>query len=133
MNHPNDRQIERLVSGKLKTHEALVAQKHIFGCPECLRRLIEATYRSELLGLGPTPLAAPGRRKPLRFVHDTADGLIYGSVEKQGRRWVVRHWGEQLDGMKECATLREANEFAIASFQQMFPEHRCTKRCRTEA
>ena len=132
MTHVNNRQMERLVSGKLKTHEALAAQRHIFTCPECLRRLIEATYRSELEGSGPTPLEAPAGRKPLRFVHDTADGLIHGSVEKRGRRWVVRHWGNQLDGMKECGSLREANAFAIASFREMFPEHRCTKRCRTE-
>jgi hypothetical protein len=42
---------------------------------------------------------------------------------------MARHWGEQLVGGKECHTMREANEFLLASFTQMFPEHRCTDRC----
>ena len=81
-------------------------------------------------GLGPKPLVVPTTRKPLAFIHDTADGLIYSKVERRGRKWIARHWGDQLDGIRECGSVREANEYALTSFHEMFPEHRCTERCR---
>jgi hypothetical protein len=61
--------------------------------------------------------------------HDTADGFIYSRVERQGHKWIARHWGDQLHGQRECQTMREANEHATMAFAQMFPEHRCTERC----
>jgi hypothetical protein len=84
----------------------------------------------ELAGLGPKPLCLPSTRKPLSFVHDTADGFVYSKIERRGREWIARHWGDQLDGIRVCATVREANEYVVASFNEMFPEHRCTERCR---
>ena len=130
MTHSTEDQMERLALGKLPTHESIQIQRHIFGCPDCLRKLIEITYLQELAGLGPEPLCVPTTRKPLSFVHDTADGFIFSNVERRGRKWIGRHWGDQLDGMRECSTLREANEYVLCSFQEMFPEHRCTERCK---
>jgi len=131
--HPisND-QIDKLATGTLTTHESILVQRHIFDCPDCLRRLIEVTVDQELQGLGPNPLWVPNSRAPLSFVHDTADGFIHLKVERRGRKWVARHWGEHLEGMRECASIREANAYSVASFQEMFPEHRCTDRCGTE-
>ena len=68
-------------------------------------------------------------RKCFWFVHDTADGMVHSKVERQRRKWIARHWGDQLDGMRVCASLRDANEYLVTSFQEMFPEHRCTERC----
>ncbi len=130
MSHPLEEQIENLATGKLPTHESIQVQRHIYNCPDCLRRLIEITYLQELAGLGPKPLCVPKTRKPLSFVHDTADGFIHAKVERRGRKWMARHWGDQLDGMRVCASVREANEYVVTSFQEMFPEHRCTERCR---
>jgi hypothetical protein len=65
-------------------------------------------------------------------VHDTADGFIYARTERKGRKWLARHWGEQLHGARECRTMREANEYLTTSFVEMFPEHRCTRRCRID-
>jgi hypothetical protein len=126
----SDEQIENLATGKLTTHESIQVQRHIYDCPDCLRRLIEVTFVQELAGVGPKPLCVPSTRKPLWFVHDTADGFVYSKVERRGRKWIARHWGDQLDGMRECASVREANEFVVTSFHEMFPEHRCTDRCR---
>jgi hypothetical protein len=134
MRHPiSNRQIENLATGKLTTHESIQVQRHIYECPDCLRRLIEITYIQELAGLAPKALCGPTTRKPLSFVHDTADGFIYSKVERRGRKWVGRHWGDQLHGMRECATVRQANEYVVRSFNEMFPEHRCTDRCRITA
>jgi hypothetical protein len=131
MNHAiSPEQIEHLALGKLTTPESVQVQRHIYNCPDCLKKLIEITFIQELQGVGPKPLCVPTSRKPLSFVHDTADGFIYSKVEHRGRKWIARHWGDELDGMRVCATLREANEYAVASFSEMFPEHRCTERCR---
>jgi anti-sigma factor RsiW len=129
MVHTTEDEIEQLALGTLTTQDSIRVQRHIFDCPNCLKRLIEIAYRQELQGLGPKPMQIPKTRKPLSFVHDTADGLIHSKVERRGRKWLARHWGEQLDGMRECATVREANEFVVTSFNEMFPEHRCTARC----
>jgi hypothetical protein len=126
----SDEQIEDLATGKLPTHESIQVQQHIYECPDCLRRLIEITYIQELAGLGPKPLCIPTAGKPLSFIHDTTDGLIHSNVERRGRKWIGRHWGDQFNGMRVCATMREANEYVVRSFEEMFPEHRCTERCR---
>ena len=84
-----------------------------------------------LRGLASEQLGVPDKRKPLHIVHDTADGFIYSRTEKQGRKWIAHHWGDQLQGARECKTMREANEYLQTSFEQMFAEHRCTARCGT--
>jgi hypothetical protein len=129
MHHIPLKKIEDLALGKLSTQESLVVQRHLYHCGPCLQHLVEITFCQEALGLGPTPLAIPNQRIPLYMIHDTADGLIYSKVDRRGGKWVARHWGEQLDGGKECATMREANDFLVEAFQQMFPEHRCTEIC----
>ena len=129
---PIEQEIESLALGALSTHDSIRIQRHIYHCGACLKRLIEITLIQEEEGRGPKPLCLPNSRKPLSFVHDTADGLIYSTVERHDRRWLARHWGEELNGAKECKTMREANEFLVASFAAMFPEHRCTERCRID-
>ena len=56
--------------------------------------------------------------------HDTADRFIYALTERKCRKWIARHWGKQLQGGRECRTMREANEYLATSFAEMFPEHR---------
>jgi hypothetical protein len=128
--HVVDDVLEALTLGRLTTAESLRIQKHIFGCPACLKRLIAVEVE---LSIGdahnpPRSLRAD-MTKPLFMRHDTADGFIYSRIEKHGDKWLERHWGEQLQGQHSCQTLKEANEHAMAAFEQMFPEHRCTERC----
>ena len=52
-------------------------------------------------------------RKCFWFVHDTADGMVHSKVERQRRKWIARHWGDQLDGMRVCASLRDANKSLV--------------------
>jgi hypothetical protein len=72
-------QIENLALGKLPTPESIRVQYHIYNCPYCLYKLIKIAFMNELQGLGPKPLCVPQTRKPLSFVHHTADGFIYSS------------------------------------------------------
>jgi hypothetical protein len=133
MQHPiTSRDIERLANGKLSTYDSLRIQRHIYTCAACLKRLIEITLVQEECGKFPQQLCPADSPKPLSFVHDTADGFIHSSVERHGRKWFARHTGEQLEGLRICRTMREANEFVVAAFNQMFPEHRCTARCRAK-
>ena len=133
VSHFSAKQIEKLALGELTTAESIRVQTHIYNCPECLKKLVAITLVQEMQGLGPEPLVLPTTRKPLSFMHDTADGLVFCKVERRGRKWLALHWGDQIDGTRECASVREANEYAVTSFHQMFPEHRCTVRCKAES
>jgi hypothetical protein len=128
--HVSDEKIESLALGRLRTSDSIRLQRHLYKCGLCLRRLVEITLDLALKGLAPEQLSIPDSRKPLYIVHDTADGFIYSETERRGHKWLARHWGEQLQGARECTTMREANEFLVTAFQEMFPEHRCTERCR---
>jgi anti-sigma factor RsiW len=128
--HLADDVLEALTLGALTTVKSLQVQKHIFDCPECLKRLIGVELALALRDVNVPPRSLkPDMRKPLSVRHDTADGFIYSRVEKRADKWMERHWGGQLDGGSEFATMSEANEHALAAFAQMFPEHRCTDRC----
>ena len=131
MNHPSDDELRALTLGQLTTADSIRVQRHVFYCHEpCLHRLIELEVDLQERDLRHPPFAVEhDRRSPLFIRHDTADGLVYMRVERRGRRWFTRHWGDQLDGGRECRTMREANEAAVTDFQAMFPEHRCTARC----
>jgi hypothetical protein len=125
--HVDEDQLQRFALGRLSTSESLRIQRHLFNCKPCLKRLVELEYKlglQEKTGTGRAAVSAPHRRKPLFIRHDTADGFIYCRVERYGRRWVARHWGDQLAGARECRTMGDANEFLARSFSEMFPEHR---------
>jgi hypothetical protein len=130
VNHPGDEALRALTLGKLTTADSLRVQKHAYDCRDCLRRLIEV---ETLLAIAddesPPYRLMPDMAKPLSMRHDTADGFIFSRVERCGKKWLERHWGDQLQGEHECQTRQEANEHAVAAFEQMFPEHRCTERC----
>src|ERR1039458_6567261 len=129
--HPTDDDLRALTLGQLTTAESLRAQRHLFNCGNCLKRLIEAEMLLALAegAVVPESPLVYDSRECLFVRHDTADGFIYSRVERSGRKWIARHWGPELQGARECRTMREANEHAMAAFREMFPEHRCTERC----
>src|SRR3954465_866570 len=129
--HVSETDIESLALGRLATADSIRVQRHLFKCGDCLKRLLALEIlfaQKELLDGDRSP--PPDPRKPLFVVHDTGDGFIYSKTERRGRKWLARHWGEHLNGGRECGTMREANEFLAQSFREMFSEHRCTARCR---
>jgi|ERR1019366_4781796 hypothetical protein len=129
--HPTDDDLRALTLGQLTTVKSLQVQRHLFNCGNCLKRLIEAEVLlalAEGVVVPKSPLVY-NHRECLFVRHDTADGFIYARVERSGRKWIARHWGQELQGARECRTMREANEHAVTAFREMFPEHRCTARC----
>jgi hypothetical protein len=129
--HLCDDELRRLSFGEMTTGESLGAQRHLFGCGPCLKRLIAIEVLLNIAEPAGPPDASilRDRRRPLYIRHDTPDGFVYSRVERSGRAWCVRHWGDELNGSSEWRTMREANTYAIEAFRQMFPEHRCTERC----
>ena len=67
--------------------------------------------------------------KPIDRTHHTSDGPIRVWVYKTPYGWLGRHQGSQLDGGRVFKTLKAANVYAEESFAQMFPEHKCGRRC----
>jgi hypothetical protein len=130
VDHPTDQALQSLTLGKLTTANSLAVQKHIYNCPACLKRLVEAEMLLALADVeAPPHQLKPDVTKPLSVRHDTADGFIYSQVARRGDKWLERHWGGQLQGQDELPTMEQANGHALAAFAEMFPEHRCTERC----
>lgn len=129
--HPRVAELESFSLGRLRSAKSLQVQRHLFNCPPCLGRLVEIERRLPQHQQRQAPVV--NLRKPLVVVHDTVDGMVYSRAIRQGRKWLARHRGSQLDGGRECRTVREANEFLQVAFREMFPEHRCTERCRVNA
>src|SRR4051812_32197723 len=115
--HHTDSELISLSLGCLRTSESLRVQQHVMDCPRCLHRLIDIETAAECLEAIAGHALLIDKRKPLYVVHDTADGMILSRTEKRGRAWFARHWGDQLDGGRECKTMLEANEFLRLSFQ----------------
>jgi hypothetical protein len=125
--HPTRQELRCFSLGTLSA--AVRLQRHLAKCPQCLHRLLDI---EETLPSAETDhCSKPNSRKCVFIVHDTGDGMIYCRAEKRGRKWFAHRWGRQISGGQTCTTLDEANEFLATSFREMFPEHRCTSRCRT--
>jgi hypothetical protein len=128
--HRTDRELEMYSRGCLKSTTQL--QRHLLECERCLLRLSE--IEAPLMPKFDVQDAAPTlpARRALFIVHETADGMVYCRAENRSRGWFAHHWGGQLSGGEHCRTVGEANQHVSAAFRQMFPEHRCTRRCRLD-
>jgi hypothetical protein len=129
MTHASDEEIDSYSLGRLAEPELFRFETHFLICQACRDRITAVdSMRAALRSLGPRTR----RTLPLCFCHETEDGLIVSRVRRVGRRkWLARHYGPQLDGGRETQSLPEANAYLLESFEQMFPEHRCTAKCRS--
>ena len=117
--HPALAELEAWALGWSADADLEDAEEHLRFCPRCQEQL---ATRSNLVKLGDK-----GR---LRSFHITEDGPIFGATHcLVDGNWMARHWGRQLDGYRICDSTREANANLKQSFQEMFPEHSCTRLC----
>jgi hypothetical protein len=123
--HTTTQELEGLSSGTIPATHSRRVQRHLCNCIPCFRRLIDLESSTGCR----RPLLQPDSTRPIYFVHYTADGLIYSRAQRSGRTWVAHHWGSRLNGGRTFPSLEKANEYLTASFEQMFPEHRCNARC----
>ena len=102
-------------------------EDHLLICQSCQDKLVLACQDEQRV-----KLAADIQRsaKRLRSIHITEDGPIFSAMRRgaAGKR-IARHWGRQLSGCQICSSVQEANKYLTESFQQMFPNHVCSKQC----
>lgn len=105
-------------------------QQHLFKCGDCLRRLVEleATVLADRLARTPEMIQLADR--PLFICHETAEGMVYCRAEKCGHGWRAHRWGTKGEAGRRFRFVSEANQDLISTFREMYPEHRCTRRCR---
>lgn len=118
--HPALDELEASALGLSSDANLENVEEHLVICERCQSEL--ALKRA---------VAAPDNGKRLRSIHITEDDPIFGAIHcGTDGKWIARHWGRQLDGRRICDSVEEANDYLTESFQQMFPEHLCTGRCR---
>jgi hypothetical protein len=97
------------------------ADEHLLVCHECQDRLSAV---DNLL------LLRTIRDLPVNYTHQTADGPIQVRVVGRAGLWRATLAGQMLADMREFLDLRQANEYALGAFWEMFPEHReCVEGC----
>jgi hypothetical protein len=93
-------------------------------CQECQDRLLELDAFVEGIA------DADGLLDYVGFSHDTADGTVVLEASRlETRVWEAHFRGAHLEGKETFPSLREAFRFLRRSFAEMYPEHRCTRRC----
>jgi hypothetical protein len=120
--HPTIDTLEFYSLGRLTGPKLARVEEHLLVCDDCRDRVsfldhYHATLKEAL-------------REIKREIHATEDGLIYNWVEAlPNGRCRARHRGPMLSGGSEFATKKQAWAFLRRSFTEMFPKHRCSKRC----
>lgn len=124
--HPASDELKAYSFGLLSDADSCKIEEHLLTCVLCQQ---ETAFMDQE---GVRRAAASAQSfKPLRSIHITEDGPIFGAIHcTNDGRWVARHWGRQLDGGRVCGSVEAADEYLTESFQQMFPEHQCTRQCR---
>ena len=132
--HPTKDTLEARVMRTLPDAEIKPLERHLATCLLCRYRLaetVEYMIATRAAAVQCSHPEAPMHAQPHRFIHDTDDGLIVSEVNRLGpEKWFAHHWGLLLDGGITTKTPGEAMAYLTESFQQMFPDHVCTVRCR---
>ncbi len=122
--HAAEETLEEYALGRLRGAALARLEEHLLICEECQDRLSELD--TFLQGMS----EADGLLDYVGFSHDTADGEVsLEATRLQPRRWLARFRGAHLEGTETFPSLREAFRFLRRSFAEMYPEHRCTRRC----
>ena len=66
----------------------------------------------------------------IHLMHHTEDGPIHLEVTGADEdRWLARYWGQQLDSSQEFGSFGQAERWLRRCFAELFPKHRCERRC----
>jgi hypothetical protein len=127
--HPTSEELKTYSVGLSPEANLNTVEEHLLFCQRCQNdlALTDQYIRAMKNALGPFLTL-----RRLRSIHITEDGPIFGAMHSGADgKWVARHWGRQLNGLRICDSVEEANEYLTDSFWQMFPEHQCSERCRS--
>lgn len=122
--HATEDALEEYALGRLRGAAVARLEEHLLICEECQNRLSQID--SFVQGMAD----ADGMLDYVGFSHDTADGeVLIEATRMHAGEWVARYHGAHLDGTATFTSLREAFRFLRRSFSEMYPEHRCSRRC----
>ncbi len=124
--HCTEEELERYAMGAAAERERAFIEEHLLLCVQCQQKLTQVDRTIALVRSAADAL----QHQPVNFVHRTAEGEIRLLVTQSASGgWRALISGQDLEGAKQFTTVQEANEFVLRSFEEMFPEHRCTEAC----
>ena len=125
--HPLSDELEGYFLGTSSNADLEKIEEHLLICERCQNEL---ALTGQHVRTRKRAAALPEKGKRLRSIHITEDGPIFGAMHTGADgKWIARHWGRQLDGVRICGSAEDANEYLTESFRQMFPEHLCSGQC----
>jgi hypothetical protein len=126
--HLREETLEAYALRRLRGSALSSVDEHLGRCPACRRRLQEIeAFISALRGA-----VQDFTRHPLDYTHHTKLGPIRLHAFRQGSRWMALVSGAQIEYGQQFDRIYDANQFVMEAFAQLFPEHRCTGKCRPE-
>ena len=123
--HAGEDTLELYAMEKLRGPKLARLEEHLLLCERCRASLAEIDE-----SVSAFRLAAEESISALAFTHQTTDGPVRLLAAREGREWSARFDGPLLEGTARFGSLFGAWRFLQQSFAEMFPEHRCGKRCR---
>ena len=124
--HPEEDRLEQYSLGRLAGSDLRRLEEHLLLCPKCQDRLTEVDAYVRAMRDGAKRLTD----LRIRLTHQTRDGPVHVHVIRSSKeKWTARLRGRELDLMQQFTTVEEATEYALQSFADLFPQHRCTRSC----
>lgn len=119
--------LEEYAFGRLRRAPLARVEEHLLVCEQCRQRLVETEDFMRATRVAAWRL----REIPLDITHDTRDGPIrLLARQAEDGAWEASLGGGELEEARRFPTVAEANDYLLECFREMFPEHRCTERCR---
>jgi hypothetical protein len=118
--------LECYVLGQISVPGAKAAEEHLLGCRRCRYALVQAeryvsTMRAALLDVD-----------WIIAIHRMQGGAVALGVGKSGDDWAARVYGCSVNAGEVARTYQGAVGLCESLFGQLFPEHVCTAKCRTD-
>ena len=121
--HVSAQALREYSTGRLPPFQADRLEERLLLCSTCQAR----SGDTEILGQA---LRTVMSKAAISLTHDTRYGPIHLLVtDLEQRIWIARFWGRDLDGQSQFDDLLEANQWLVRAFTEIFPQHRCTRRC----
>jgi hypothetical protein len=125
LSHIDEGSLELYALGRVSPFEVVAIEEHLLVCPYCKDRFTPIQDFA-IAARNATQVMAT----ELVDTHSTSDGLVHLYVRRTGvKAWVATIRGEAIGGGVTAKTRHEAVMLCVSSFREMFPEHRCGRRC----
>jgi hypothetical protein len=124
--HISEDLLERYAMQIATAEDISVIEQHLLVCEVCRDVLVHTEeFISAFRAL------YDDERRPIDFTHHTSSGPIRIRTQRGGKNgtWKALLSGHDIGACEQFNTVQKANAFLKHSFREMFPEHKCTRRC----